>query len=250
MARDCTDGRFREVVERCGGPEHVLLVGELWDRTESRALLESFLRALFPGQSLDGGGAPRCVDHQQTKPATDRSVCFSLVFFLCRAESLRLPCSRRQLQEILRDVRERTPGRGAVVGVIMRPECPEQDSVTGREEEREMAHPDCQDVSSLLELLRSVFIPGRGRWPEFRAAALLQGQEESRREVQRVACEAITAAADVKTKWKKQRLLGCLAWCRRGRRKDLVIKEHPEEGTALTVLNHPNGDCTENSTDV
>ncbi|XP_053316758.1 uncharacterized protein C2orf72 homolog [Spea bombifrons] len=260
MARDCTERQFQEVLERCGGADKVLLVGEMWQRVESRALLEGFLRTLFPKEQEDG--APHCVVPQEKEPgvaAAQRSRRFCLVFFLCRAESLRLRESQRRLKEILRDVKDRTPGGGAVIGVIVQPdgagETAEEEE--GTPEEQKLGGPaGClaslsHDVSLLLALLGSVFTPGRGRWPEVRAAALLQGQEESRREVQRLACEALSAAADLQKTLKQKPLLHCFPWCRRRTKKDHVLKvtENPEEGTALTVLNYPNGDYSKNSSD-
>ncbi|KAG8581701.1 hypothetical protein GDO81_007765 [Engystomops pustulosus] len=254
MARDCTESRFREVLERYGGAQQVLLVGELWERAESRALLENFLRELFPAELLSGGDlfknkAPP--PHGATEPdrpckgenpasdrPTNRTIRFGLVFFLCRPQSLTLPASQRQLREILRDIRKRLPAGGAVVGVVMLP----ADKVNGEES------PVCA-VSALLSLLRSVFPENSkgGRCSEVRAAALLPGHEESRRDVQRAACEALTAA-DEQRRNKPNVKSRCFAW-RRWRQEDTVQKEHLEEGTALTVLNYPNGDCSENTAD-
>ncbi|XP_063297174.1 uncharacterized protein C2orf72 homolog [Pelobates fuscus] len=249
MARDRTESRFWEVLARCGGPQRVLLVGELWERAESRAALEGFLRALFPDQSQDA--------------VADRPARFSLVFFLCRAESLRLREARGQLREILRDVKERTPGGGAIIGVIIPPDSPATDSDTpghsmdsapGETQPEGPGHSlDSApgELPAMLDLLQSVFPPGKGRWPEVRAAVLLPGKEESRREVQRAACEALTAA-DLQRNQKKESFLPCFFSCRRRRRRrrrDPVLKDNPEEGTALTVLNHSNGDYAKSTSD-
>ncbi|CAH2248279.1 Hypothetical predicted protein [Pelobates cultripes] len=252
MARDCTESRFWEVLARCGGPQRVLLVGELWERAESRAVLEGFLRALFPDQSQD--------------PVAHRPARFSLVFFLCRAESLRLREARGQLREILRDVKERTPGGGAVIGVIIPPDSPDSETpghgpATDSEPPGHGSATDSEppghgldsapgELSAMLDLLQSVFPPGKGRWPEVRAAVLLPGKEESRREVQRAACEALTAA-DLQRNQKKESFLPRFFSCRRRRRRrrDPVLKDNPEEGTALTVLNHSNGDYAKSTSD-
>lgn len=264
MARDCTDSRFREVLDRFGGPQQVLLVGELWDRAESRAMLVSFLQELFPAELLNGGdiindnGAPKhdshCKAAAREKPASEppphtahnRTTRFGLVFFLCRLESLVLPASQRQLREILRDIRKRLPAGGAVVGVIMQA----GNKVNGQEpttEEKPLSAESA--VSSLLSLLRSVFpLDNRGgRCCEVRAAALIPGHEESRREIQIAACEALTAADEL-MRQKPNMKSRCFSW-RRWRQEDAAHKEHLGEGTALTVLSYPNGDCAENTVD-
>ncbi|XP_040205649.1 uncharacterized protein C2orf72 homolog isoform X1 [Rana temporaria] len=332
MARDSTESRFLEVLHRFGGPQRVQLVGELWDRAESRALLEGFLRDIFPAELPPGadilrskaaqqgsekghlcegspgrggekaplcegspehgengagprcegspehgengagprcegspehggnGAGPRCEGNPErggekdpqrgaqpavpTRPAPqpkpERTLRFGLVFFLCRAETLRLRGASRQLREILRDVRERMPAGGAVIGVIMKTK-----SEVNGQEIGVLCEDGGSEVSSLLAILQAVF-PEKSRGKlcsEVRACVLLPGQEESRREIQRLACEALTAADElrkVKPKMKSQ----CFSW-RRRRWKDCVEKEFVQEGTALTVLQYPNGDCTE-----
>ncbi|KAM4040773.1 uncharacterized protein C2orf72 homolog [Anomaloglossus baeobatrachus] len=250
MARDCTEGRFREVLERFGGPQQVLLVGELWDRAESRALLQNFLQEVFPAELVHGGqifnkepplqetpkhgtahkGAPR---ERRPHTATNRTIRFGLVFFLCRPGSVVLPASQRQMREILRDVRKRLPAGGAVVGVIM-----------GASSEETPAGVQAA-VCTLLDLLRSVFPPNNkgARCSEVRAAALIPGREESRREVQMAACEALSAADEQRTE-KPNMKSRCFSW-RRWRQEDTAQKENLPEGTALTVLSYPNGDCGE-----
>ncbi|XP_073445398.1 uncharacterized protein C2orf72 homolog [Dendrobates tinctorius] len=238
MARDCTESRFREVLERFGGPQQVLLVGELWDRAESRALLGGFLHELFPAELGNAGdlfretpkhdtGAPR---EKPPHTAPPRTVRFGLVFFLCRPESVVLPASQRQMREILRDIRKRLPAGGAVVGVIMQ----------SREETPARLQPA---VSALFSLLRSVFPPNGSRCSEVRAAALIPGREESRRDVQMAACEALTAADEQRTE-KKNTKSRCFSW-RRWRQEDTAQKVNLHEGTALTVLSYPNGECAE-----
>ncbi|XP_018432004.1 PREDICTED: uncharacterized protein C2orf72 homolog [Nanorana parkeri] len=303
MARDSTETRFLEVLDRFGGPQHVQLVGELWDRAESRALLEGFLWELFPAElplgadilkseaAQQGGrddNVSRCrgspghtadrnapqgkessghggVDNvprgkgssdqrtpsPQSKP--DRTLNFGLVFFLCRPKSLQVRGTSRQLREILRDVRERMPGGGAVIGVIMKPVSTEKSGDSGQEMEVM-----CEDdggggseaaVSALLTMLQSVFpVKSRGRLcSEVRASALIPGQEETRRDIQRLACEALTAADELR-RLKPKMKSRCFLW-RRRRWKDHVEKESIQEGTPLAVLQYPNGACAERTTD-
>eukprot|EP00079_Xenopus_tropicalis_P011499 XP_002937397.2 PREDICTED: uncharacterized protein C2orf72 homolog [Xenopus tropicalis] len=288
MARDSTESRFRQALEELGGPQNVLLIGELWDRAQSRDLLESFLQTVFPGEKKEGVGnpnskdphdthrgsqepdsngsreqpaestgpkeaktKPHCNDHQSSP---DRALRFPLVFFLCRAESLRLRESRRQLREIFKDLRERTRGGAAVIGVIVPPgraiASGEEQSDGYGEANSGGPAPDSvrQDVACLLSLLQSVFPPGsQGGW-EVRAAAFTQGQDETRKDVQNVACEAL-AAADVNKSQRLQTKFQCLPWIRSKKKRNPVEKGNIEDGTALNVIRYPNGECTENSTD-
>ncbi|KAM4771077.1 uncharacterized protein C2orf72 homolog [Rhinophrynus dorsalis] len=300
--RDCTERRFREVLDRFGGPQRCLLVGEVWDRAESRDLLEGFLQTLFPGEQqhyvtysrCDGPQEPvrqcdedrepsslimdsqepssQCKGHQEStanskgvlestthckgnrgsihktmdpqepghqgkchQPATDRSLRFPLVFFLCRAESLRIRKTRRLLREILRDLQERTRGGGAVIGVIVHQDksrVTELDMTSGEQKSNDPSEEDprvcltgaspttlSEEVASLLTLLHSVFPPdSRGGQTEVRAAALIQGQDETRKEIQKLACEAMTAAGEHKSQ-KSQSALHCFPWRRRRRKK-------------------------------
>ncbi|KAG8445010.1 hypothetical protein GDO86_009958 [Hymenochirus boettgeri] len=280
MARDCTESRFTKLLDRFGGPQSVLIIGELWDRAESREFLGSFLRTVFPNctgpprESLPDCGGKKDFDFVQSQLSTgpdeppskckghrdqdrqvtpckssdlvsDRTLLFPLVFFLCRAESLRLRKSRLQLQEILRDLRGRTGWGTAVIGVLV----PVSGAGKRVEESESDGHsPDClvEDVASLLALLHSVFPPGtRGsRWCEVRAAALVPGQDETREHVQLVSCEALLAA-DVYRHQKPQTLFLCLPW-RKSRVKNNSVKK---EGAALTVIKYHNGDCAESTTD-
>ncbi|XP_066459096.1 uncharacterized protein C2orf72 homolog [Eleutherodactylus coqui] len=253
MARDCTESHFRELLQRFGGPQQVLLVGELWERAESRALLRDFLRELFPAELLNAGDVfntkepseeGHCKGASPEPPpqtAQSRASRFGLVFFLCRPESLLLPATQRQLREILRDVRKRLTAGGAVVGVILQP----GNKVDGQEitEDPACAGPA---VSALLALLRDVF-PLGGRCCEVRAAALIAGHAESRRQVQRAACEALTAA-DEQRRQKPNMKSRYFSW-RRWRQKEAAHNGHLDEETALTVLSYPNGDCAETTPD-
>nr|DBA26314.1 TPA: hypothetical protein GDO54_010592 [Pyxicephalus adspersus] len=270
MARDSTESRFLEVLNRFGGPQHVHLVGELWDRAESRALLETFLREVFPaelppgadllkskaaGQRGDENGSrckessqhgaqehnPQTADIAAPPPTPERTLHFGLVFFLCRAESVRLRGTSRQLQEILRDVRGRMPAGGAVIGVVMG-----SDSAVRSDGEPQEVPGEDDARAALLELLLSVFpVKSRAKLcSEVRASVLIPGEEESRREVQRLACEALTEA-DTLRRLKPKMKSSCFSWRRRRRWNDCGENEVTQEGTALTVLQHPNGDCAE-----
>ncbi|XP_068135439.1 uncharacterized protein C2orf72 homolog [Hyperolius riggenbachi] len=269
MARDCTESRFREVLSRYGGVQQVQLVGELWDRLESRALLDGFLRELFPAELPDEADTLRCkaaeqraegdpgpeqdacdsrgISPEKPQPKQDRTLRFGLIFFLCRPESLSLPGAKRQLREILRDVRERMAAGGAVVGVIVRPDSTARrsGSVNGQQEMGEDGHGDSRaELSALLSMLQSVFrLKSRGKiGSEVRAAVLIPGQPETRRDIQRLACEALTAADELR-KQRPEIKPRCFSW-RRRRWEDSIQKEHLEEGTALAVLQYPNGDCS------
>ncbi|CAI9532244.1 unnamed protein product [Staurois parvus] len=166
------------------------------------------------------------------QPKPERRLRFGLVFFLCRAESLGMRGASRQLREILRDVRERMAAGGAVVGVIMKA----RSAVNGQEMEVM-----CEDgsggseVSALLAILQAVFpVKSRGKLcSEVRACVLIPGQEESRREIQRLACEALTAADELR-KLKPKMKSRCFSW-RRRRWKDCVEKEFSRRNSADCV---------------
>ncbi|KAM9316132.1 uncharacterized protein C2orf72 homolog [Gastrophryne carolinensis] len=233
MARDSTERRFQEVLERFGGPHSVQLVGELWERAESRTLLETFLRELFPDtaaalRSDDGGQekAQQCKPDspQRPPPKPERTLGFGLVFFVCRPDSLLQKRSRRELREILRDVRERMPAGGAVIGVIMQP-----DGRNGQQEisggQQEISGGQQEVTASLLALLHAVF-PLKRRpklCSEVRAALLLPGQEDTRRDIQSLACEAITAADELR-KLKPKVKPFCFSW-RKRRWQEYVLKD-------------------------
>ncbi|XP_053566286.1 uncharacterized protein C2orf72 homolog [Bombina bombina] len=299
MARDSAESRFREALNQHGGPEQVLLVGELWDRIESRALLEEFLREIFPEEQKHIAGVPQCKDSQDIKtphelslknkgtreqksnnnnsntnqektsphsngprPTQDRTLRFPLVFFLCRPKSLKLTKQQYMLREILRDLRVRLHGGGAVIGVVMQTRGNGNCVKTELHEVVEMAE-DVKavesgspagltaldnDVASLLLLLQSVFPPGSPA--EVRAAALIPGQEETRRELQRVSYEALSAAADNQQTHNSEAVLfNCFPWRKRRRKREAVQKGNAEEGTTLTVFDRPNGTCMENTTE-
>ncbi|KAK1336730.1 hypothetical protein QTO34_002765 [Cnephaeus nilssonii] len=197
---------FQALVEAAGGRGQVLLVGELWEREQSRALLRDFARAVFPpepaagkpGEAVAEGAGPG------TPGARARAIHSTLVFVLCRASSLAAREPRRRLREMLRDVRDRRVAGAALVGVLVAEAGPE-DAVA--------------PMLRLLEaLLRTVF--GRQAGGPVQAAAYCPGHPASSLAVQTAASRALQAAGPA----------------RPGNFRE------PEEELALTVI-LPNGDC-------
>lgn len=58
---------FQALVEAAGGRGQVLLVGELWEREQSRALLRDFARAVFPPEPAPG--KPGCTEAESAGTA-------------------------------------------------------------------------------------------------------------------------------------------------------------------------------------
>ncbi|XP_059559487.1 uncharacterized protein C2orf72 homolog isoform X3 [Myotis daubentonii] len=204
---------FEALVEAAGGRGQVLLVGELWEREQSRALLRDFARAVFPpepgarkpGEAVAEGAAPGTPGARWVPgTARARAIHSPLVFVLCRASSLAAREPRRRLREMLRDVRDRRVAGAALVGVLVAEAGPE-DAVA--------------PMLRLLEaLLRTVF--GRQAGGPVQAAAYCPGHPASSLAVQTAASRALQAAAPA----------------RPGNFRE------PEEELALTVI-LPNGDC-------
>lgn len=178
---------FQALVEAAGGRGQVLLVGELWEREQSRALLRDFARAVFPpeqaagkpggaGAGTPGAGAPGA----QRAPGTAgaRAIRSPLVFVLCRASSLTAREPRRRLREMLRDVRGRRRAGAALVGVLVTEAGPEDTVAPG--------------LRLLEALLRAVF--GRQAGGPVQAAAYCPGHPASSLAVQAAACRALQAA--------------------------------------------------------
>ncbi|XP_054426651.1 uncharacterized protein C2orf72 homolog [Pteronotus mesoamericanus] len=242
---------FQALVEAVGGRGQVLLVGELWEREQSRALLRDFARAVFPTEQAAGKagnavaegagpGAPRARWAPGTARA--RAIHSPLVFVLCRASSLAAREPRRRLREMLRDVRDRRAAGAALVGVLVAEAGPE-DSVA-------------PVLRRLEALLRTVF--GRQAGGPVQAAAYCPGHPTSSLAVQAAASRALQAAGParpVEGAWERPglpALLACFSWGPWSRRKDPhatspggpaqgTLRE-PEEELALTVV-LPNGDC-------
>ncbi|KAM5269125.1 uncharacterized protein C2orf72-like isoform 2-T2 [Hipposideros larvatus] len=204
---------FQTLVEAAGGRGQVLLVGELWEREQSRALLRDFARAVFPpeqaasklGDAAAKAEGPEAPGLQWApRTARARAIHSPLVFVLCRALSLASRQPRRRLREMLRDVRDRRPAGGALVGVLVAEAGPEDAVAPG--------------LRLLEALLRTVF--GRQAGGPVQAAAYCPGHPASSLAVQAAACRALQAAGPA----------------RPGNFRD------PEEELALTAI-FPNGDC-------
>ncbi|XP_058389169.1 uncharacterized protein C2orf72 homolog isoform X1 [Diceros bicornis minor] len=242
---------FQALVEAAGGRGQVLLVGELWEREQSRAQLRDFARALFPaepGAGKPGGaaaeGAGPGAPGAQGSPGTAeaRAIRSPLVFVLCRAASLAAREPRRRLREMLRDVRGRRRAGAALVGVLVAEAGPEDAVAPG--------------LRLLEALLRAVF--GRQVGGPVQAAAYCPGHPASCLAVQAAACRALQAAGPARPAegaWGRPglpALLACFSWGPRSRGKDLDAtspsgpaqdsSQDPEEEVALTAI-FPNGDC-------
>ncbi|XP_037705444.1 uncharacterized protein C2orf72 homolog [Choloepus didactylus] len=240
---------FQALVEAAGGRGQVLLVGELWEREPSRALLRDFARAVFPPEPAGGklgGEAAEGAGPQAQKapgpPAGPRTIRSPLVFVLCRASSLAAREPRRRLREMLRDVRGRRRAGAALVGVLVAEAGPEDAAAPG--------------LRLLEALLRAVF--GRQAGGPVQAAAYCPGRPASSLAVQAAACRALQAAGPgrpAEGSWERPRfqgLLGCFSWGPRSQRKGQAdisscgpaqdVSQAPEEELALTAM-FPNGDC-------
>lgn len=179
---------FQALVEAAGGRGQVLLVGELWEREQSRALLRDFARAVFPpepapdkpGCAEAESAATAAAPEPQGAPGTkaERSIRSPLVFVLCRAGSLTSREQRRRLREMLRDVRGRRREGAALVGVLVADAGAEDAGPPG--------------LQLLETLLRAVF--GRQVGGPVQAAAFRPGCPASSLKVQEAACRALQAA--------------------------------------------------------
>ncbi|KAK2108321.1 hypothetical protein P7K49_013486 [Saguinus oedipus] len=107
---------FQALVEAAGGRGQVLLVGELWEREQSRALLLDFARAVFPPEPGAGKPSGAAAEGAGPRAAGARAIRSPLVFVLCRATSLAAGEPRRRLREMLRDVRGRRRAGAALAG--------------------------------------------------------------------------------------------------------------------------------------
>ncbi|XP_051010192.1 uncharacterized protein C2orf72 homolog isoform X2 [Acomys russatus] len=241
---------FQALVEAAGGRGQVLLVGELWDREQSRTLLRDFASTVFPPEPAPGkssyaeaenkGTAAATAPHRAPGAKATRAIRSQLVFVLCRATSLAAREPRRRLREMLRDVRGRRREGAALVGVLV--------TDSGAED---AATPGLQ----LLEtLLRTVF--GRQVGGPVQTAAFHPGCPASSLAVQEAACRALQAAGPGRPEgaWERPGLLTCFSWGPRSQKKnrDVTFSQGPaqehlqvsEEKLALTAI-FPNGDCEE-----
>ncbi|XP_037765434.1 uncharacterized protein C2orf72 homolog isoform X2 [Chelonia mydas] len=221
---------LQALVELVGGKPGVLLVGEVLEAGETRALLGDFAQELFgeqPGPAAGSGGQPRGKPAPQVRVclgpggAAGREIRSPLIFLLCRAGSLQPGRARDRLREIARDLRSRLP-RGppaALVGVIVQP---------GPGQEEAAAAP------RLLEaLLGEVFQGGRrgaGLRDTVQAAAYSPGRPGGTLEVRRAACRALRAAlqhragGEEREKRRFPSLLRCIPWGRRSQRRGRSAK--------------------------
>ncbi|KAL6070167.1 hypothetical protein STEG23_009642 [Scotinomys teguina] len=133
LAQQPAEPPFQALVEAAGGRGQVLLVGELWEREQSRALLRDFSRAVFPpdpeSEPEPGKTGYAEAGNAVTSAATGplrasevkaaRVIRSRLVFALCRSSSLTAREPRRRLREMLRDVRGRRQEGAALVGVLV-----------------------------------------------------------------------------------------------------------------------------------
>lgn len=241
---------FQALVEAAGGRGQVLLVGELWEREQSRALLRDFARAVFPPEPAPG--KPGCSEAESAGTAAasepsgapgtkaERAIRSPLVFVLCRAGSLTSREPRRRMREMLRDVRGRRREGAALVGVLVADVGAEDAGAPG--------------LQLLETLLRTVF--GRQVGGPVQAAAFRPGCPASSLAVQEAACRALKAAGRGRPEGARERpglpgLLTCFSWGPRRQRKNRgvtssqdPVQEHlqvSEEELALTPV-FPNGD--------
>ncbi|XP_061493535.1 uncharacterized protein C2orf72 homolog isoform X3 [Rhineura floridana] len=245
---------FQSLVERAGGRQRLLLVGEAREgEAPPRALLETFARDLFAEPELGR-------EREQEQPVARRvRVCVGggcrvgsgsgrpwlacpLLFVLFWASSLVQPRWRRErlrLREILRDVRSHLSSgrrfRGpaapapvtwpAVVGVVVMPPPGEPLPACHAAEPAAQAEADAR--LQLEALLAQVFRERRPAAQEtLQAAAYSPGGAPGANEVRVAACRALKAALKLRAdgaEAKEQRppaFLQCLPWGRRSRRKN------------------------------
>nr|XP_012805202.2 uncharacterized protein C2orf72 homolog [Jaculus jaculus] len=245
---------FRALVEAAGGRGQVLLVGELWEREQSRALLRDFARAVFPCEPKPEHRDPDPEPEPEPEPAAAgarssaaagaaRAIRSALVFVLCRASSLAAREPRRRLREMLRDVRGRRRAGAALVGVLVSEAAGPEDAAT------------TPGLRRLDALLRAVF--GRQVGGPVQAAAYCPGQPASSLDVQAAACRALQASGpgSAEDAWERPGLpglLACFSWGHWSQRKDRDVTssrgpvqkqfQDLEEELALTAV-FPNGDC-------
>ncbi|KAM4836115.1 uncharacterized protein C2orf72 homolog [Thomomys bottae] len=250
---DPAEPPFQALVEAAGGRGQVLLVGELWEREQSRALLRDFARAVFPPEPAGGPGGSAaaeaegagpsagCGPRRAPGPAATRAIRSPLVFVLCRAASLAAREPRRLLREMLRDVRGRRRAGAALVGVLVAEAGPEDAAAPG--------------LRRLEALLRAVF--GRQVGGPVQAAAYCPARPASSVAAQAAACRALQAAGPGRPEGSWERpglpgLLTCFSWGLWSQRKDQDASfsqgpaqgntQDAEEELALTAM-FPNGDC-------
>ncbi|CAM2103883.1 unnamed protein product [Caretta caretta] len=117
---------FQVLIEKVGGKPEVLLVGESQEGKDTRALMAAFVQELFPDACKPGVSPAMAAAQTQSeaKPGASNSQS-QLIFFLCRAASLR--GKQAEIQKILKEVKKfsrRAPA--ALVGVIVQPKKEEE----------------------------------------------------------------------------------------------------------------------------
>uniref|UniRef100_A0A8C0INW0 C2orf72-like C-terminal domain-containing protein n=1 Tax=Chelonoidis abingdonii TaxID=106734 RepID=A0A8C0INW0_CHEAB len=144
------------LIEKVGGKPEVLLVGESQEGKDTRALMAAFVQELFPDACKPGISPAMAVT--QTQPGAKLGASNSrsqLIFFLCRASSLR--GKQAEIQKILKEVKKfsrRAPA--ALVGVIVQPKKEEET------EARKLMESVLQGAFPRQPQVE-VFIPGRPR---------------------------------------------------------------------------------------
>uniref|UniRef100_A0A8C3T7B4 Uncharacterized protein n=1 Tax=Chelydra serpentina TaxID=8475 RepID=A0A8C3T7B4_CHESE len=160
------DGEFQGVVQ---WTQVLLLAGETWEPDRAQAALSSFAHEVLP---------MACRSASLSRPPVAAAPpAGQLIFFLCRAPSLRGRAER--LRKVLRGVREQSRGApAALMGVIVQPQ-PEEEVEVRR---------------CLEELLVEAFQPpGPCAVPrvEVHTAVFRPSQPEGALEVKKAACEAL-----------------------------------------------------------
>uniref|UniRef100_A0A8C8RRH0 C2orf72-like C-terminal domain-containing protein n=1 Tax=Pelusios castaneus TaxID=367368 RepID=A0A8C8RRH0_9SAUR len=175
---------FQVLLEKVGGKPEVLLVGESLEGKDTRALMAAFVQELFPDACKPEIGPVMAVPQTQPGATPGSSSSQSqLIFFLCRASSLR--GKQAEIQQILREVKRfcrRAPA--ALVGVIMEPR---------KDEEAE--------ARKLMESLLQAVFP---RQPQ--VEVFIPGQPRGKLAIMKAACRASEAlqqrtSADGMDRW-------------------------------------------------
>nr|XP_006119687.2 uncharacterized protein C2orf72 homolog isoform X1 [Pelodiscus sinensis]XP_025038651.1 uncharacterized protein C2orf72 homolog isoform X1 [Pelodiscus sinensis] len=112
---------FQVLIEKVGGKPEVLLVGESQEAKDTRALMAAFIQELFPDAYKPGiNPAMAMTQTQSGAKAGASNIPSQLIFFLCRASSLR--GKQADIQKILKGVKKFSHrGPAALVGVIVQP---------------------------------------------------------------------------------------------------------------------------------
>lgn len=158
------EGEAGAVVQRT---QVLLLAGEPWGSDDGQSVLSSFAQHVLPptvDTSSNCRQAPRAACQGESSatpqlPLSPTGPSGQLIFFLCRASSLRERPER--LREVLRGVREQSRGApAALVGVIVQPR-PEEE-VEARRSLEELLRDTFQAGSAApIEVHTAVFAPGR-----------------------------------------------------------------------------------------